>query len=536
MSFKPEVEAVDGAPTPPPIPSTPPTTALPPVSRARRAVIMLSLCLALFLSALDITIVATALPTLARHLNASAAVYAWIGSGYTLANTASIAVWARLSDPDLGGRRPVLIAANTVFLVGSVLAGVAPTAGVLVAGRIVQGLGGGGIGVLVTIVIGDLVSLPTDRAKYYGLTGLVYAVACSVGPVLGGVFTQTIGWRWCFWINLPFCAVSLVVLIFALNLNTPKPTVRPTLLSRFLRLRSLDWIGSVLIVGGTIAFLYGLEAGSATATDNKSSWSSATVIVLLVVGGLLLVAFAVYEHYFPPAHPLLPTRSLFGSLTNIASLLIMVLHSFVFISYDYFLPLYFQVGLGFEPIRSGVTLFALVLPLSAATLASGYAVRKTRNYRVAMWGGATLMTLGTGLLIDLGGPPAHLVKIVLFLVVIGFGAGPLFQAPLVALQSHVVQEDAAAAASASAFLRSLANAVSIVIGTVLLQNGLHGHGITDLITPPTMFADAVRRMWIFYTAVAGLIFVCTLFVKKMPADNAQEEVESQEVANEKESV
>ncbi|KJR86246.1 uncharacterized protein SPSK_02413 [Sporothrix schenckii 1099-18] len=523
MSAKTDVDVVpivDG----PPSPTISPRPSPPPVSPARRRVIMLSLCLALFLSALDITIVATALPTLARHLDASAAVYAWIGSGYTLANTASIAIWARLSDPDLGGRRPVLLAANTVFLVGSVLAGVAQTAGVLVAGRIVQGLGGGGINVLVTIVIGDLVTLPTDRAKYYGMTGLVYAVACSVGPVLGGVFTQTIGWRWCFWINLPFCAVSLLVLVFALKVDQPKAAdaTSPTLLSRLLRLKSLDWVGSFLVVGGTIAFLYGLEAGADTTTNTAGNWSAPTVIALLVVGSLLLVAFAVYEHIVPPAHPLLPTRSLFGSLTNIAALLIMVLHNFVFISYDYFLPLYFQVGLGFAPIRSGVTLFALVLPLSAATLASGFAVRRTRNYRVAMWAGAALMTLGTGLLINLDAPATNLVKIVLYLVVIGIGAGPLFQAPLVALQSHVGPEDAAGAASASAFLRSLASAISIVVGTVLLQNGLHGRGITDTTTPPAQFAAAVRRMWIFYTAVCGVLMVCTLFVRRMPDDDQQE--------------
>lgn len=304
-------------------------------------------------------------------------------------------------------------------------------------------------------------------------------------------------------------------------------------MSRILRLRSLDWIGSFLIVGGTIAFLYGLESGADT-TDHKNNWSSPTVISLLVVGALLLAAFAVYEHYFPPTHPLLPTRSLFGSLTNISSLLIMVLHSFVFISYDYFLPLYFQVNLGFGPIHSGVTLFALVLPLSAATMASGYAVRRTRNYRVAMWGGSVLMTLGTGLLIDLG-ETANVVKIVLFLVIVGLGAGPLFQAPLVALQSHVEPENAAAAASASAFLRSLANAISIVVGTVLLQNGLHGRGITDTTTPPDVYSAAVKRMWIFYTSVSAVILVFTLCVKKMPADTTQQEESQEEASQEKAS-
>lgn len=160
----------------------------------RRRMLMLSLCLTLFLSALDVTIVATALPTIASTLNASAAQYAWVGSAYTLASTSSTPIWAKFSD--IFGRKPVIIVANGAFMAGSLVAALAPTITALIGGRVLQGLGGGGMLVLVTIIIGDLFELK-ERAKYYGLTALVYAVASAVGPVLGGVFTQVIGWRWC---------------------------------------------------------------------------------------------------------------------------------------------------------------------------------------------------------------------------------------------------------------------------------------------------------------------------------------------------
>ncbi|EFQ34481.1 major facilitator superfamily transporter [Colletotrichum graminicola] len=489
----------------------------PEMSPARRRAVMFTLCMTLLLSALDITIIATALPTIASTLHATSSEYAWVGSAYTLSSTASTPVWAKMSD--IFGRKLTIMVATAVFMAGSLIAALAQTIYVLIAGRTVQGLGGGGSLVLVTIVIGDIFKLE-DRAKYYGMTGIVWGLAGAVGPILGGVFTETIGWRWCFFINLPFDGVALLVLFFALKLETPKEAFSKGL-------RELDWVGFVLIIGGTICFLYGLETGAGGVVP----WGSAQVICLILFGVITLALFVFWEARFA-RNPVIPFR-IFKKGSNIAAFVVACLHAFVFISYDYFLPLYFQVVLGFRPIISGVSIFPLLIPLTMMTMLGGLFTRKTGNYIIPIFFGSAMMTLGNGLFISFQAN-TQWAKIVIFQIITGFGAGVLFQSPMISIQTHTHQRDMAAAMSAFSFLRSLFTSMSVVIGTVLLQHNLGGGGLTggnlhagdQASTAPPVdkenYISALHIMWAFFTGVSGCMLFTAVFIKQKPKKLASE--------------
>ncbi|KAL4876323.1 major facilitator superfamily domain-containing protein [Aspergillus karnatakaensis] len=464
--------------------------------------VIISLYLTLFLSALDVTIVAPALPIIASSLSATTSQYTWVGSAYTLASTSTTPLWARISD--IWGRKIVLMVTNAVFMIGSLVCALSISPMMLIGGRVVQGIGGGGIIVMVTIIISDLFELRV-RAKYYALTGIGWAVASGVGPILGGVFTETVGWRWCFYINLPFDGLSFILLLFCMRL--PKPPILTTPAT----LRTFDFLGSTLIIAGTVLFLYGLESGSSA----SHPWSSAHTLGLLLGGLSILALFITYEIRWAKS-PILPIKTLFTKRT-IPPLLTATLHNFTFIPYTYFNPLYFQSLLGVRPIQSGLYLFALVLPLSAATLASGLYVKRTGSYRPLIWISGAIMLTGTGLFISFS-QTLNLAKIVVYQLVAGIGAGPLFQAPMIAFQAQLEERDVASGNAALAFLKNLATSSSLVLGGVVLQGSAatgssHG-GMVDLGDEERgVFMEGLRNMWVFYTAVCGVMWFSSFVIR-----------------------
>lgn len=415
------------------------------------SVIMLSLCSALFLAALDITIISTAIPTISAEFHSNLG-YTWVGSAFILANGACVPVWGKVSD--IWGRKPVLLAATAVFWLGSLLCGVAVDMAMLIAARAVQGAGAGGIITLVNICISDLFSM-RNRGFYFGLVGVVWAVASAIGPVLGGVFTSEVTWRWCFYINLPICGVAMLLLFFTLKLHNPRTPVRKGLLA-------VDWLGSLTLVGGTVMFLMGLELGGVS-----HPWSSPTVLCLIIFGLLVVAIFCVIE-WRVAKHPIVPLQ-LFRGRSNVACLAVAFFQSFVFLSGSYYLPLYFQGVRGLSSLDSGVYLLAYVIPLSIVSALIGFVIRATGNYKIGLVAGMGVMTLGFGLFIDLGAH-SNLAKIILYQMVAGIGVGPNFQSPLIALQAGVEPRDIAAATSTFSFMRQIAGSISIVIGGAIFSN------------------------------------------------------------------
>ncbi|KAI1463160.1 MFS general substrate transporter [Daldinia caldariorum] len=422
-------------------------------TKFQTTIIIFALCSALFLAALDVTIVTTAIPTITEQFQSPAG-YTWIGAAYLLANSATVPSWGKISD--IWGRKPVLLASVAIFWIGSLICALSINIGMLIAARAIQGIGGGGIVVLTNICVSDLFSI-RKRGMYYAFFGMVWAIASAIGPVLGGVFTSKVTWRWCFYVNLPISGVGFFVLLFVLKLHNPRTSVREGL-------AAIDWLGSLLIVGGTLMFLFGLEFGGVT-----YPWNSAQTICLIVFGVVTVGIFVAVEKWYAK-YPVIPLR-LFQFGKNISTFAICLVHGAVFISGSYYLPLYFQAVLGVSSLLSGVYILPYVLSLSFMSIASGIFMKKTGKYLPAIIFGMFFMTLGFGLFIDLGAQE-NWAKIIIFQIIAGIGVGPNFQSPLIALQTTVEPRDIAAVTSTFGFVRQLSTSISVVIGGVVFQNGM----------------------------------------------------------------
>ncbi|KAK4501084.1 hypothetical protein PRZ48_006890 [Zasmidium cellare] len=501
------ISPAEPAPTPPvetlPLPTAPAIIASmelqetrPPRTKLRLHLILLGLYLCVFIGALDETILATALPTIASHLHSPTS-YAWIASAYFLADAASGPIWAKISD--IWGRKLALLSAVSIFFAASILAALSETSHVLIAARALQGTGAGGLNQLALIVISDLFSL-RQRTVFLGLTNVCWGLAGGVGPLLGGALTQYASWRD--------------------------------------GVKAFDWLGTLAIVGVTLMLLMGLDFGGVT-----FPWDSPTVICLIVFG-LVLIGFFIFTEKRVARYPLIPMQ-IFTNLSANASFLVCFTHGMVFIGLDYYTPLFTQAVKGATPLQSGLLVLPEVLPSAVIGLLGGYLMLKNGRYRELIWLGAVLFTLGTGLyiLFDVDTTIGLLVGVE---VIAGLGRGFLFEPPMVALQAVTAQEETSAATAAFCFTRNMATTMSIVVGAVVLQNGmdrqvpnLRAAGLDGTLVEAfsganaqanvemiktiqdagkrkaveAAFAGGMRDMWIVYTCIIGVGLVASVLIK-----------------------
>ncbi|KAF4214223.1 hypothetical protein CNMCM8980_006908 [Aspergillus fumigatiaffinis] len=504
------------------------STAMPPRSNLKVFAIMVALSLSMFVAALDQTIMATAIPTIAAKLH-SAAGYTWIGGAYLLANAAGACIWAKLSD--IWGRKPILLLAVAWFFVSSIICATAVDMPMLIAGRALQGVAGGGLLQLVTIVISDLFSV-RHRSLYLGLMEFMWALAGGIGPLLGGAFSQYVSWRWSYWVNLPVCGLAFVLLLLFLDVHNPKTKMMDGV-------RAIDWFGSLSILGLTLMLLLGLDFGGET-----FPWDSPKVICLIVFGSLCSLLF-IYSEKRLAKYPLMP-MGLFGQTSNVATLAVAFAHGFVFIAGEYYVPLYLQSVKEASPMRSGVLVLPLVLSEAFAGIITGAIIHRTGRYRELIWLGMTLLTIGNGLYIHLDAY-SSLGQILGYQILSGIGAGFLFEPPIIAIQAMVSQDETATATATVGFIRNLATSASIVIGGVVFQNSMSrmkstllATGMSETLTEQMSgdsaaanieiiktiedaaqllavkkaFASSLRNMWILYTCMSALGIVAGLFILK----------------------
>lgn len=500
----------------------------------------MALYLATFVAALDQTIVSTAIPTITSQLH-SASGYTWIGGAYMLAKAAAMPIWAKLSD--IWGRKPILLASLLLFFGSSIACALARDMMTLIAGRALQGIGGGSLMQISTITIADMFSLRL-RSLFLGLINLMWAVAAGAGPVLGGALAELVSWRWIFWLNLPITGTAFILALFFLDVHDPRTKLSDGL-------HAIDWFGTVSMLGLTLMLLLGLNFGGIVA-----AWSSAKVICLIVFGLLMSVFFFISERRLAE-YPLIPLR-LFHERSNVAALATSSIHGFVAIALEYYLPLYLQSAKLESPTRSGLLILPLVLTEAASATLTGLLIHRTGEYRQVLQAGMLLTTLGTALfvLLDAHTPIATIFGLE---VLAGFGVGMCFQPPSMALQALVHQDDVATAMATMSFLGNLASSLSVVIGGAVFQNGvaarehvllsagLDAERARELAGPDSAanveligtiadpgqqwavkeaFAWGLRNMWILYAGMGACAAVATLFIKRATLSNEHTETKT----------
>ncbi|GAA3495960.1 MFS transporter [Streptomyces prasinosporus] len=429
-----------------------------------------ALLLGLLLAALDQTIVATALPTIVSDLGGLEHL-SWVVTAYLLASTAATPLWGKLGDQY--GRKKLFQTAIVIFLVGSALCGAAQDMSQLIAFRALQGLGGGGLIVLSMAIVGDLVP-PRERGRYQGLFGAVFGTTSVLGPLLGGLFTEHLSWRWVFYVNLPVGVVALGVI--ATVLHIPRRSTRHV----------IDYLGTFLIASVATCLVLVASLGGTT-----WAWGSPRIVGLAVLSAVLAVAFVAVERR--AAEPVLPLK-LFRVRTFTLSAVISFVIGFAMFGAMTYLPTFLQVVQGVTPTMSGVHMLPMVAGILLASTGSGQIVSRTGRWKVFPVLGTAVTTLGLLLLhqLDVDSTTAEMS---LFFFVLGLGLGLVMQVLVLIVQNAVPYEDLGVATSGATFFRSVGASFGVaVFGTVFA--GRLGDKLTDAFRgaqlPPGVSADALE--------------------------------------------
>ncbi|MFJ4503551.1 MFS transporter [Streptomyces sp. NPDC088864] len=482
------------------------------------------LLLGMFVAILSSTVVSNALPEIIADLGGGQSAYTWVVTASLLAMTATTPLWGKLAD--LFSKKLLVQIALVIYVAASIVAGLSTSAGMLIACRVVQGIGVGGLSALAQIVMAAMIA-PRERGRYSGYIGAVFAVATVGGPLLGGVITDTswMGWRWCFYVGVPFAVIALVVLQKTLKLPVVKRDVK------------VDWTGAFFISAAVSLLLLWV-----TFAGDKYDWMSWQTGVMLVGSVLLALIFVFVESR--ASEPIIPLRLFRNRTITLASLASLFVGVAMFAGTVFFSQ-YFQLARGKSPTMSGVMTIPMIGGLFISSTVSGQIITKTGRWKAWLVSGGFLVTAGLGLLGTIRYDTTYW-HIGVYMFVMGLGIGMMMQNLVLATQNQVDPSDLGSASSVVTFFRSLGGAIGVsALGAVMANRVTHyvktgladlgpegaalghggtaGGGIPDLDKLPAPFRTVVEAAYghgvgdvFLYAAPSALVaFLITLFIKEV---------------------
>lgn len=473
-----------------------------------------ALLLVMLLAALDQTIVSTALPTIVGELGGLEKL-SWVVTAYLLSSTIAVPLYGKFGD--LFGRKRVLQIAIMIFLLGSVLCGLAQNMTQLILMRALQGLGGGGLMVVTMAAIADVVP-PADRGRYQGLFGGVFGLATVVGPLIGGFLVQHFSWHWIFFINLPLGLVALLVIGAVFQPQATKIK------------HEIDYLGALYLAGAlTCIILFTTEGGSVMPWDSGQLWC-------ILAFGLVCLGGFIYEERLA-AEPIIPLH-LFRQRTFLLGCLISLIIGMALLGSVTFLPLYLQVVKGSTPSEAGIQLLPLMGGLLMTSVISGRIISKTGKYRLFPIAGTLLALIAMLLLGTLKNTDA-MSRLYLYIALLGCGLGMVMQVLVLAAQNSVEPKEIGVATSSTSLFRSIGGSIGVAafgaVFTHSLQTRLMALIPEGTALPQAMGAEAIRQLpdgiqadylaafggaihnvYLIAGCVMAVAFLLSLFIKDQP--------------------